>query len=199
MSVERGDSRRWPALEFRTEGVRLSECQQQREIAEWIGSHETLTWRGQRLRLERMYGETDRSTSDYTLLEAGGMLPSHLRPQPIRFQVSDPIRERRVARKTGTYTRPIAAGELIVLVEDRPSYLGRMFVHVWGNAIPGRSPGARCQRLTLSSIAHGRGARENSCGDGEKRWPIYNGVKAWRQVLFYLGMEPAITGGIAGV
>ena len=68
------------ALELRYRGSEsYLSAEQQREIAEWIGSHETLTVAEVRDYVEASYGVRYRSKqSYYTLLEAGGdELPSH--------------------------------------------------------------------------------------------------------------------------
>ncbi len=61
------------ALGYRGSESYLSAAQQQ-EIAEWIGSHETLTVEAVRDHVEAQYGVRYKSKqSYYTLLEAGGM------------------------------------------------------------------------------------------------------------------------------
>ena len=124
------------ALELRYRGSEsYLSAEQQREIAEWIGSHETLTVAEVRDYVEASYGVRYRSKqSYYTLLEAGGdELPSHGESQSqTRFGAS-PRATGRAKKKLETRQAEIAAGELIVLVEDECHLLwGDVCGHVWG-------------------------------------------------------------------
>ena len=74
-------------------------AEQQREIAEWIGNHETLTVEEVRDHVEEHYGVRYRSKqSYYTLLAAGGM-SYHRSEKTNPKRDSDQVRERRTEIK----------------------------------------------------------------------------------------------------
>ena len=169
------------ALELRYRGSEsYLSAEQQREIAEWIGSHETLTVAEVRDYVEASYGVRYRSKqSYYTLLEAGGM-SYHRTEKANPKHDSEQVRERRVAlKKTGDAAgRDCGRGADCVSRRRMSLIVGRcLWPRVGETQYAGRSPDEQpapaADVLRRAQPAHGRGARERVLG-GE--WGKHGGL-----------------------